>query len=57
MRGAAPAREDRAEALSEADIVISLERPARGAVVVTRLCDYALRLYASQAYLAALPIR
>jgi len=39
----------------EADIVISLERPARGAVVVTRLCDYALRLYASQAYLAAHP--
>lgn len=39
----------------EADIVISLERPARGPVVVTRLCDYALRLYASETYLAAHP--
>jgi DNA-binding transcriptional LysR family regulator len=37
----------------EADIVISLERPARGAVVVTKLTDYTLRLYASMAYLAA----
>ncbi|MBS0451508.1 MAG: LysR family transcriptional regulator [Proteobacteria bacterium] len=36
----------------EADIVISLERPARGPVVVTKLTDYALRLYASQDYLA-----
>jgi DNA-binding transcriptional LysR family regulator len=36
----------------EADIVISLERPARGAVVVTKLTDYALRLYASKQYLA-----
>lgn len=36
----------------EADIVISLERPARGPVVVTKLTDYALRLYASKAYLA-----
>ena len=39
----------------EADIVISLERPARGQVVVARLCDYTLRLYASTAYLAARP--
>jgi DNA-binding transcriptional LysR family regulator len=37
----------------EADIVISLERPARGPVVVARLSDYVLRLYASRPYLAA----
>jgi len=36
----------------EADIVISLERPARGPVVVTKLTDYVLRLYASKEYLA-----
>ena len=36
----------------EADIVISLERPARGPVVVTKLSDYTLRLYASKQYLA-----
>lgn len=36
----------------EADIVISLERPARGNLVVARLCDYVLRLYASPGYLA-----
>lgn len=36
----------------EADIVISLERPARGPVVVTKLTDYVLRLYASRDYLA-----
>ncbi|VTU26271.1 LysR family transcriptional regulator [Variovorax sp. PBL-E5] len=39
----------------EADIVISLERPARGPVVVTKLTDYTLRLYASARYLAAHP--
>lgn len=39
----------------EADIVISLERPARGPVVVTKLTDYTLRLYASKRYLAAHP--
>ncbi|VTU26861.1 HTH-type transcriptional regulator GltR [Variovorax sp. PBL-H6] len=39
----------------EADIVISLERPARGSVVVTKLTDYVLRLYASVDYLAAHP--
>ena len=39
----------------EADIVISLERPARGPVVVARLTDYTLRLYASERYLAAHP--
>ncbi|MDM0085939.1 MULTISPECIES: LysR family transcriptional regulator [unclassified Variovorax] len=36
----------------EADIVISLERPARGPVVVSKLTDYTLRLYAAKAYLA-----
>ncbi|MDM0112787.1 LysR family transcriptional regulator [Variovorax sp. J22R133] len=36
----------------EADIVISLERPARGAVLVTKLTDYTLRLYAARDYLA-----
>jgi DNA-binding transcriptional LysR family regulator len=39
----------------EADIVISLERPARGTIVVTKLCSYVLRLYASPGYLAAHP--
>ena len=36
----------------EADIVISLERPKRGSVVVTRLTDYALLLYGQREYLA-----
>jgi DNA-binding transcriptional LysR family regulator len=39
----------------EADIVISLERPARGPVVVAKLTDYVLRLYASKAYLSRHP--
>lgn len=39
----------------EADIVISLERPARGPVIVSKLSDYSLRLYASKAYLRARP--
>ena len=39
----------------EADIVISLERPARGQVVVSKLTDYTLRLYASKTYLAKHP--
>ncbi|WP_119966355.1 LysR family transcriptional regulator [Simplicispira lacusdiani] len=37
----------------EADIVVSLERPARGSVVATRLTDYVLQLYASRDYLGA----
>ncbi|GAA4421528.1 LysR family transcriptional regulator [Acidovorax lacteus] len=37
----------------EADIVISLERPARGAVVVVKLTDYVLQLYGARSYLAA----
>ena len=36
----------------EADIVISLERPTRGSVVVTKLSDYVLRLYGACDYLA-----
>ncbi len=39
----------------EADIVITLERPERGPYVITKLTDYVLRLYASEAYLAAHP--
>jgi len=39
----------------EADIVVNLERPARGAYTVTRLTDYSLRLFASPRYLAAHP--
>ncbi len=35
----------------EADIVISLERPVRGAVLVVKLADYALQLYGTRAYL------
>ena len=42
----------------EADIVISLERPARGPVLAAKLCDYSLHLYAAHAYLRAhAPIR
>ena len=36
----------------EADIVISLERPARGAVLVVKLTDYVLQLYGAHNYLA-----
>ena len=39
----------------EADIVITLERPERGPYVITKLTDYVLRLYASEAYLASHP--
>ena len=39
----------------EADIVISLERPARGPVLVAKLTDYTLRLYAARSYLARHP--
>lgn len=42
----------------EADIVISLERPKRGPVVVSRLADYHLYLYGHRDYLArAAPIK
>ena len=40
----------------EADIVISLERPQRDSVVVTRLTDYALHLYGEREYLARRPL-
>jgi len=36
----------------EADLVISLERPARGPVLASKLCDYSLHLYAARGYLA-----
>ena len=42
----------------EADIVISLERPARGAVLVVKLAEYLLQLYGARHYLEArAPIR
>lgn len=37
----------------EADIVISLERPSRGPVLVSQLTDYVLQLYGSRDYLAS----
>ena len=41
----------------EADIIISLERPTRGSVIVVRLTDYVLHLYGQRDYLArAFPI-
>lgn len=40
----------------EADIVISLERPKRGAVVVTKLTDYLLYIYGERQYLARKPL-
>lgn len=39
----------------EADIVISLERPTRGSVIVTRLTDYTLYLYGHRETLACCP--
>ncbi len=36
----------------EADIAITLERPARGPYVCAKLCDYTLSLYATPGYLA-----
>ncbi|QXZ10913.1 LysR family transcriptional regulator [Comamonas sp. Y33R10-2] len=40
----------------EADIVISLERPKRGTVIVTKLADYRLYLYGQREYLARKPL-
>ncbi len=40
----------------EADIVISLERPTRGSVIVTRLADYTLYLYGQRETLARRPL-
>lgn len=39
----------------EADIAITLERPERGPYVCSRLCDYALKLYATPEYLERHP--
>jgi DNA-binding transcriptional LysR family regulator len=39
----------------EADIAITLQRPTRGPYLVTKLRDYALKLYASNEYLASNP--
>lgn len=39
----------------EADIMITLERPERGPFIITKLTDYVLRLYASEAYLNSHP--
>lgn len=40
----------------EADIAITLERPERGPYVCSKLCDYALKLYATPGYLDAHPL-
>lgn len=40
----------------EADIVISLERPKRGTVVLSKLADYHLYLYGERQYLARKPL-
>ncbi|WP_455554851.1 LysR family transcriptional regulator [Comamonas sp.] len=40
----------------EADIVISLERPKRGTVIVSKLADYHLYLYGERQYLARKPL-
>lgn len=40
----------------EADIVISLERPKRGTVVVSKLADYHLYLYGERQYVARKPL-
>ena len=40
----------------EADIVISLERPTRGSVIVTKLADYTLYLYGQRETLARRPL-
>lgn len=39
----------------EADLAVSLERPQRGPYLCTKLLDYALKLYATPAYLARHP--
>lgn len=49
--------ESRAVSLAnrEADIAITVDRPPRGKLVVRKLCDYRLGLYASADYLACNP--
>jgi DNA-binding transcriptional LysR family regulator len=39
----------------EADIVITLDRPAQGNLIVQKLTDYSLSIYASAGYLASHP--
>lgn len=39
----------------EADMAVSIERPRHTSLVVTKLCDYRLQLYATQAYLDQAP--
>src|ERR1700743_791288 len=39
----------------EADIVITLDRPAQGNLIIQKLTDYTLSLYASEEYLASNP--
>jgi DNA-binding transcriptional LysR family regulator len=39
----------------EADISVTIDRPQSGNYVVTKLCDYTLKLYATPAYLASHP--
>ncbi|CAN0626286.1 Transcriptional regulator, LysR family [Burkholderia multivorans] len=39
----------------EADLAVTIERPDRGPYVITKLCDYQLRLYATREYLASHP--
>jgi DNA-binding transcriptional LysR family regulator len=39
----------------EADIVVTVERPAEGRLTVRKLTDYSLSLYATQAYLSSAP--
>lgn len=40
---------------NEADLVITIDRPERGAYVISKLADYSLRLYANPDYLSARP--
>ena len=40
----------------EVDIVISLERPKRGSIIVSKLADYQLFLYGEREYLARRPL-
>ncbi|MFK7161284.1 LysR family transcriptional regulator [Marinospirillum sp. MEB164] len=39
----------------EADLAVTIERPRQTSLVVTKLCDYRLQLYATPAYLAQAP--
>lgn len=41
----------------EADIVVTLDRPKQGRLVIRKLTDYSLSVYASKAYLKKSPVR